>query len=53
MKKTLALVVLTILCGLVAGTIPTLAQSTNATLNSVCGSRTLYSNAVTRRSENL
>jgi hypothetical protein len=52
MKKTLALV-LSILCGLVAGTIPALAQSTNATLNSVCGSRTLYSNAVTRRSENL
>jgi hypothetical protein len=42
MKKTLALVVLTILCALVAGTIPALAQSTNATLNSVCRSGTLY-----------
>jgi hypothetical protein len=52
MKKTLALV-LTILGGLVAGTIPALAQSTNATLNSVCRPGTLYSSAVMRRSENL
>jgi hypothetical protein len=48
MKKTLALV-LTILCGLVAGTIPALAQSTNATLNSVCRPGTLYSSAAMRR----
>src|ERR1039458_3976312 len=49
MKKTLALVVLTILGGLVAGTIPALAQSTNATLNSVCRPGTLYSSAAMRR----
>jgi len=36
MKKMLALVLTIILGGLMAGTIPTLAQTTNATLNSVC-----------------